>query len=125
MPNVNPIFTSTPYTPDRLIGGDLKLVTESVTLALGQNLLRGALLGQITGSGEYVLSLAAAADGSEVPVAILVADTDATVGATVTGIYLAGEFNDNAITFGAGHTAASVKDALRNLNIYLKSPVPA
>ncbi|MFQ5510198.1 MAG: head decoration protein [Leptospirillia bacterium] len=125
MPNVNPSFTSTPYTPDRLIGGDLKLVTESVTLALGQNLLRGALLGKITGSGEYVLSLAAALDGSEVPVAVLVADTNATTGATVAGIYLAGEFNENAITFGAGHTAASVKDALRNLNIYLKSPVPA
>ncbi|MFQ5460603.1 MAG: head decoration protein [Anaerolineae bacterium] len=123
--DVNPSFTSTPYTPDRLIAGDLKLVTDTVTVAAGQNLLRGALLGRVTGSGEYVLSLAAAADGSQTPVAILVADTDASAGALTAGVYLSGEFNENAVTFGTGHTAAGVKDALRDLNIYLKSPVPA
>ncbi|MBI5135781.1 MAG: head decoration protein [Nitrospirae bacterium] len=123
--DINPSFTSTPYAPDRLIAGDFPLVTETVTVAAGQNLVRGALLGKVTAGGQYVLSLAAAVDGSQTPVAILVADADASAGALTAGIYVSGEFNDNAVTFGTGHTAASVKDGLRDLGIYLKSPVPA
>ena len=100
-------------------------MTESITLAAAQVLTRGALLGRVTGSGEYVLSLAASADGSEVPVAVLADDADTTGGAATGAAYLSGEFNDNAIIFGTGHTAASVKDGLRDLNIYLKTPVVA
>ena len=121
----NPSFTSTTFTPDRLLAGAFPTVTESITLATGQVLTRGALLGKVTGSGEYVLSLAAAADGSQTPVAVLADDADTTLGAATGAAYLSGEFNDNAITFGTGHTAASVKDALRDLNIYLKTPVVA
>ena len=121
----NPSFTSTAFTPDRLLAGDFPTVTESITLAAGQVLTRGALLGRVTASGEYVLSLAAAVDGSQTPVAILADDADTTAGAATGAAYLSGEFNDNAITFGTGHTAATVKDALRDLNIYLKTPVVA
>jgi hypothetical protein len=70
---------------------------------------------------KYKLSARAAADGSQVPVAIL-ADAAAASGGDVTaGIYLSGEFNQRAVTLGAGMTAAAAKDHLRRSNIYLKS----
>lgn len=76
------------------------------------------------GSGKYVLSLAAAVDGSQDPVSILSADTDATAAdVDNTLVYISGEFNYNAMTFGAGHTAASVMDELRALGIFLKDSV--
>lgn len=77
------------------------------------------------GSGKYVLSAAASLDGSQDPDAVLARATDATSADVVTDIYEAGEFNENAITFGAGHTAASVRAALRAKGIHLKAAVAA
>lgn len=75
------------------------------------------------GSGKHLLSLSAAVDGSQHPVAILARDTDASA-ADVDNVpvYISGEFNEERLVFGAGHTAATVRDALRDLNIHLKSP---
>lgn len=77
------------------------------------------------GSLKHKLSAAAAVDGSQEPDAILVEDTDATAADIDVGLYVGGEFNENAITFGAGHTADSVRDALRDKGIILKKGVPA
>ncbi|KAF0145105.1 MAG: phage protein Gp19 [Nitrospirae bacterium] len=77
------------------------------------------------GSLKYKLSAAAAVDGSQVPDSILVEATDATAADIDVGLYVGGEFNENAITFGAGHTADSVRDALRDKGIILKKGVPA
>lgn len=113
------------YTPDNLIAGTaVNVVTESIVVDTG-NLKRGALLGRITATGKYVLSLSASADGSEVPRAILAEDADATAADVTTVGYLTGEFNTAAMTFGTGHTAASVKDGLRDLGIFLKTNLPA
>lgn len=115
-------FTTTAFTPDRLIAQNAHLLLdESITLLSGQNLARGALLGRITASGKYVLSLAAAGDGSQVPVAILAVDTNATGGDKVTCAYFRGDFQADAVTYGTGHTAASTKAGLRTLNIELIS----
>lgn len=75
------------------------------------------------GSGKMKKSLAAAVDGSQVPVAILVDDADASGGDVDVGTYVAGEFNESAITFGSGHTAASVRNALREKGIHLRSVI--
>jgi hypothetical protein len=65
------------YTPDKL--NDRDTVTRVRTIASGAGVLpRGALLGKITATGKYILSLAAAADGSQVPDAILLEPVDAT-----------------------------------------------
>lgn len=120
-----PSFSTEAYAPDRLIAGDADLITKDVTIISGQNLTRGALLGKITASGKYTLSLSASVDGSEVPVAILAIDTDASGGDKNGGIYLAGEFNEDSLTIGTGHTADSVRDALAQLGIFLKKPVSA
>ena len=77
------------------------------------------------GSGKYVLSTAAATNGSENPVAILAEDANATSADVTTVAYLTGEFNSTAMTFGSGHTAASVKEALALRGIFLKTNQPA
>lgn len=77
-----------------------------------------------TGGG-FKLSVSTAADGSQKPVAILAdAALCATNGADqITGVYLQGEFNANAMTYGAGWNADSAEMAFRlgGFPIYLKN----
>lgn len=120
MPQFGASLSATSYSPDLLIAGDFPRVTDTVTIASGQNLVRGSVLGQITASGKYVLALSASADGSQTPVAILADDVNATAGDTLGGIFLTGEFDANAVTLGAGITAAAAKAALRAVSIFLK-----
>lgn len=123
--NFDPSYTkdAETFSPDDLIAGETQLITNSIILITGQNLTRGAVLGKISASGKYNLSLSAAGDGSEVPVSILGQDTDATAADVVTFSYIKGEFNDNAITVGTAHTVATILAGLRSLGIFLKSPV--
>jgi hypothetical protein len=113
------------YTPDSLHAGDFPIRTRKVTLVSGQNLQRGALLGVITTGGKYTLSLSASADGSQTPKAILAEDVNASAGDADAVVYIAGDFNETAITYGTGHTADSVREGLRDLNIYLHKPIDA
>jgi len=113
------------YAPDNVVGGGTQLVSETGTLAGGQSLPRGAVIGRITASGKVTLSTAAATDGSQVPYGILYDEFDATAGDMRCGYYIAGEFNGHVLTLGAGHTLASVRDVLRAGGIYLKPVVPA
>ena len=118
-------YTSTAYNPDRLVAKPDLLVGQKITLVSGQNLTRGALLGKITATGKYALSLAGAADGSEVPDLILAEDTDASGGDVVTLAYSRGDFDQRAVTFGTGHTADSVRETLRGKGIVLLPSVSA
>jgi hypothetical protein len=111
------------FTPDNLIAGDYPIKAEEITLVSGQNLVRGALLGQITTGGKYALSLSTASDGSQTPCAILADTTDASLGDIVCVAYRKGEFNKNAMTFGAAHTFATVKDALFKIGIILRDSI--
>jgi hypothetical protein len=113
-------FSSDAYVPDELIANEpALLLSEKVTLLSGQNLTRGALLGKITASGKYVLSLSAAVDGSQTPSRVLVDDVDASAGDKEALAYRRGDFLDTGMTIGAGHTAASVKDALADIGIFI------
>lgn len=210
---MNPSFSqaSSP-NPDGLIAGEYPRLTEDVTILAGQNVVRGAVLGQITvgavtaqaaagntgngtigtlsagagakpgvykvmciepganlgtfaveepdgniigraivgtpfagavnftiadgatdfvpgdafdvtvafGSGKYRLSATASTDGSQRPKRILVDDTDATAADKKAGAYRTGEFSKTALTYGAGHSAATVAAALEAENIYLR-----
>jgi len=119
-------FTSDAYTPDKLLGGNEQLlVGQKVTIITGQNLVRGAVLGKITASGKYNLSLSGAADGSQTPDLILAEDADAT-GADIEALaYARGDFNQNALTIGTAHTIASIKEGLRVKGITLVDSVGA
>lgn len=204
-----PGITADAYIPDQLIAGNLKLVTDTVTITGGAALKRGSVLGQVldgtvgsavagantgngtvtaialgakgkpgtytikfktattfevidpngvqlvdatalgaytdaqigftvtaggtafvagdsftiavSGSGSYKLAASAALDGSQTPAAILADDVDASGGDVLGPIYVMGEFNSNALTFGTGITAASAKAALTPNNIFIKT----
>ncbi|MDA8092343.1 MAG: head decoration protein [Betaproteobacteria bacterium] len=77
------------------------------------------------GSGNFVASVATAADGSQVPAAILADYADASGGAVVAPAYLTGEFNQDKVTFDASWTLAALTPLLRARSIFLKSFVSA
>ena len=115
-------FSSAVYTPDNLLAGNAALLmSRQITVAAGQTLPRGAVLG-LADDSKYYLTASAADDGSEVPDASLVEDVDATGGDVQALVYVRGDFNENAVTLGTGHTVASVREALRGKGIFL---VPA
>lgn len=111
------------FLADNLIAGDFPLKGVEITLLSGQNQVRGALLGRITASGKYILSLSGAGDGSEVPAAILSEDTDASGADKKTVAYIKGEFNQNKMVFGTAHTADSVRVALQEKGIILRDSI--
>ena len=57
--------------------------------------------------------------------ALAVDYVDATAADALGGVYQMGEFNLNAVTLGAGITAAAATAALEAQNIYLKTPISA
>ena len=120
-----PGVTQDAFIPDQLIGGDLKIVTHAGRTITGGAFKRGTVLGLITASGKYTIATAAASDGSQTPVAILVDDVDASAADAIGGLYAMGEFNERAVILGAGITVAAAKTALEAQNIYLKSSISA
>ena len=74
------------YVPDQLIAGNAKLVSAPVTFVSGQVLARGSVVGVITASGKYALSLSASSDGSQTPVAIVADAVDASAGDVTGGV---------------------------------------
>ena len=108
------------YTPGTLIARNADLIIgRKVTIASGSNLLRGSVLGQITDGGKFVLSTAAAEDGSQTPSAVLAEDTDATEGDATGLAYVRGDFIIPAMILGAGHTIDTITPALRGNGISL------
>src|ERR1700722_12156345 len=93
-------FYGTGFTPDRLVIRLENVVSKKGTLVSGQNLLRGALLGIITATGKYTLSLLASSDGSQVPDSILVEDANATAGDVDALTYIHGQFDSNSVIYG-------------------------
>lgn len=68
---------------------------------------------------KYVKSLATATDGSQVPTAVLAEDVDATAADKEAMAFTAAGVNENALVYGTGHTAASVREGLRTKGIHL------
>lgn len=102
------------YVPKNLLSGGT-YTTRKVTIISGQNLTAGAVLGKITASSKYNLSLSAAVDGSQTPDFVLAHDCDASAGdkeAIVIETCTAG-LVASALTIGAGHTLASIREGLR------------
>lgn len=121
-----PGISAETYIPDQLIAGNLKLVTDTITVVSGAGVLqRGTVLGKITASGKYTTALSASSDGSQTPVAILADYTDATSADVSAPIYLMGEFNGAALTLGTGITLAAAKAALGPNGIFIKTSVSA
>ena len=105
------------YDPNGLLAGEKPILQRAIVLSSGQNLKRGAVLGRITATDEYVLSLTASNDGSEVPAGVLAIDCDATAADKNTTAFFSGEFNAAKLVFGTGHTAATVEAAFRKAGL--------
>jgi hypothetical protein len=74
----------------------------------------------------YLASVATAVDGSQYPSAILADAADPSGGDVASiPVYLAGEFNANALTFDDSFTALEIKTLFRDKGIYIKAPVMA
>jgi hypothetical protein len=97
------------------------LITTGTGIAAGDLFVIAAAVG----SGGYKLASAAATDGSQIPRAILADYSDASTADVTGGIYIMGEFNANAMTFGPGITIAAAKAALAPLGIFVKTSVSA
>ena len=105
---------------DKLFAGHFPVITETGTLATGQNLPRGAVVGLILLTGLLTLCDSTAVDGSEVPYGILAKDVDATAADTPCTVYLTGEFNRSELSFGGTDTYETHKVTLRNVSIFGK-----
>ncbi len=106
------------YNSDSIVLSEWR-VDEGVTLALGEELEAGAILGKVGADGTYKLSTASASDGSEVPSAILLEDVDASASAMEVPVLLGGKVDENLLVLGSGHTLDSIRNTLREKNIYL------
>lgn len=124
---MSPSVSTESFAESDLLAGSFPLEVESVVVSSGQNLARGAVLGRITVSGEYVLSLSAAGDGSEVIRGVLAEAVDSTGGDVTALAYVTGKFNQNKLTFGTGHNPATVatQNAMADRNLYLVDSVQA
>lgn len=104
-------------SPDELY--DRFDVRRKGTLKSGFAFKRGDLLGRITASGKWVLSEADAGDGSAEPRAVLLHDVDATAADAEGVMGRIGRCNGKALRLGAGHSLASIDDALLDRGIIL------
>lgn len=107
-----------PYTPLNLLQDD-DVTTRKVTILSGQNLVAGSVLGKITASSKYVLSLSASADGSQTPDMILAHDCDASAGDSEAIAYESATVVGSALTLGTAHTIASIREGLRAKGIMI------
>ena len=106
------------FHPTALYAGDFPRATRSITIASGANaagapLKRGTVLGRITASDKYVVSVATANDGSQVPATILPFDVDASAADVAAKGYFTGEYAGEVAIFDASWTIATLEAAFR------------
>lgn len=109
------------FQPDSLLLGGL-IDFGNGTLASGQNLARGAVLGRVTATGKLVASVQTATDGSQEPVAVLVHDIDASAGDADCQFVRGGWVNSELLTWDATWTAALQASAFDGTPIRVVSP---
>lgn len=120
----DPSFNSTSKAYPDIFAGEFPRVTVDVTISSGEGELEaGTVLGRVTADGEFIVSESAADDGSEDPIAVLAKDIDATSADVEAPVYLTAEFDEDALTFGTGHTANSTRWDLHARGIHLKTTV--
>jgi len=107
--------TMTGVAYDGLFGGaEVEVLTRNVTIASGQNVKRGTLLGA-TG-GKYTI----AAKGGKA-VAVAAEDINATSADTAGTAYITGYFNREKLIAASGDTVTAHEEELRDAGIFLTS----
>jgi hypothetical protein len=91
---------------------------EEVTVASGQNLKRGTVVGAVTASGLVKQLAPAAEDGTELAIGIMMDDVDAKAGNTKAVVIMREAIvAHNAVVWPASITAAQKKAATENLKL--------
>jgi hypothetical protein len=107
------------FRPDDLIVSLTDPVSDTVTVTGGGLYRRGTVMGK-THAGSYRPAVATAMDGSQQPIAILVALTDATECDVRAGVYLQGDFNSECLTLDPSISLLTAQAALRPFGIFVK-----
>jgi hypothetical protein len=110
-------LTQAPLTGAHIISeSNGKLSRDEITIASGQDLVAGRVLGRITATGKYIGFDEDAVDGSQTPRGVLWAAVDATDGDAAGVIHnLNCEVLTTALTWDAGTTAGEQATALATL----------
>ena len=118
-------LASTSY--DNLIVGGFDVLPEAITVASGENLVRGAVVGRVTADGKIRLADTGNVDGSETAYAVLLDDVDASAADRPGIIARTGVFNQRQLTFGTGHdeTTQATIDQLEARMIFMRDSAPA
>lgn len=106
------------YVPFTLVAGDVPaLASRSETLLdASGTVAQYTVLGRISASGKLVACDLAAMDGSEVPVGVLAYATEADGADAVAPVYFSGNFNIDALVWGASFTTDALKLAAFDSN---------
>lgn len=90
---------------------------ERVTVAAGQSLLLGAVLGQVTATGKVRQIDPSATDGSQYAAGVLMQDTDAALAERMDGLMVARHaiVSDHALQWPSGITTAEKQGAIQQL----------
>jgi hypothetical protein len=119
------LYESAINSPDNLIAGPSDVIAIAGVVVSGEGILgRGSVLGQITASEKYDLVVSDGADdGSRTAAAILAQDIDATSEDVTCAVFIGGEFNENALSFGGTDDADTHRATLQSLGMILRPTV--
>lgn len=110
-----------PYQPAPFILGGL-VAFDSGTLASGQNLERGTVIGRVSATGNLVESEQDATDGSQIPVGVLNHDADATSAAMNVVYAKGGDLDKTQVSFHSSWSAIEQLAAFDGTAISLVTP---
>ena len=118
--------TEETFTPDNLLYGDFPMTSKGGTLISGAGAyVRGTVLGLITASQKYTIVASGAADGSENPAAVLLADADSTSADVECVFAESGKFAEDHLVFDGADTIATFRTAMRDVSLFTDKSTPA
>lgn len=118
MPDLYASSSYEEYTPDSFIVGGL-IAFKEATLTTGQNLTKGTVVGRVAATGNLVISVQSATDGSQNPIGALNHDCDATAAAQSCMVVTGGDLNKSQVTFDASWSAVQQQAAFDRTPINL------
>lgn len=96
-------------TPENLFAGSSDIITKADTIKQAGAIAKLTTMGRITASGKLIKSVQTAVDGSQTVVAIMVEAIDTTSADKTAPVYIAGEFDIDALVWDATYDTNAKK----------------